>query len=190
MDRGEVTISYSDLIYSLLPDRYCRIYSDPSSSSIRPLSLVFMSHFSWTWFGKILISTSTSTQADLPIQNSDFDLPSNLGFYVVYLKSSVLGPLLFTGTLYNSSWLCHLEELGSSTTFMLMIPNCTFLSLLQLLNFFTMKCSPILSSDILSWMNSNKLLLESGSKTEFLLIGTKLTTAQIFSTHNSISTGQ
>ena len=41
-------------------------------------------------------------------------------------------------------------------------------------------------SDILSWMNSNKLLLNP-SKTEFLLIGTKTTTAQIFSTHNFIS---
>ena len=59
----------------------------------------------------------------------------------------------------------------SSTTFMLMIPNCTFLStpsnstssLEMLSNTF---------SDILSWMNSNKLRLNP-SKTEFLLIGTK-----------------
>ena len=63
------------------------------------------------------------------------------------------------------------QRTQSSTTFMLMIPNCTFSftpsnstsSLEMLSNTF---------SDILSWMNSNKSLLNP-SKTEFLLIGTK-----------------
>ena len=41
-------------------------------------------------------------------------------------------------------------------------------------------------SYVLSWMNSNKLLLNS-STTEFLLVGTKTRTTEIFSTPNFIS---
>ena len=89
-------------------------------------------------------------------------------FLVVYLKVPSLAHFfsLFIQLLLALSS----QRTQSNTTSMLMTPSCTFLSLLQIQASLEMLSNTF--SDILSWMNSNKLLLNP-SKTEFLLIGTK-----------------
>ena len=91
------------------------------------------------------------------LRQSPSKIPLHLSqiFLVVYLKVSSLAHFfsLFIQLLLALSS----PRTQSNTTSMLMIPSCTFLSLLQiqLLHF---KYSNTFS-DILSWMNSNKLLL-------------------------------
>ena len=144
------------------------IYLLPSILSIIPsffivfnIGLVFM----------VLLLTGFHLSSPHVLKQSPSKIPLHLSqiFLVVYLKVPSLAHFfsLFIQLLLALSS----RRTQSSTTFMLMIPNCTFLSLLQtqLLHFEMLSNT---FSDILSWMNSNKLLLNP-SKTEFLLIGTK-----------------
>ena len=144
------------------------IYLLPSILSIIPsffivfnIGLVFM----------VLLLTGFHLISPHVLKQSPSKIPLHLSqiFLVVYLKVPSLAHFfsLFIQLLSALSS----QRTQSSTTFMLMIPNCTFLLLLQT-QLLHLKCLSNTFSDILSWMNSNKLLLNP-SKTEFLLIGTK-----------------
>ena len=108
----------------------------------------------------------------LALRQSQSVIPSlhSLLSPVVYPKIPyVLGPLLFT--LYTTPLGSVISKIPSNTICTLMTPSCTSLSLLQIL-LYLLKTLTNTFTDILSWMNLNKLLLNP-SKTEFLFIGTK-----------------
>ena len=151
---------------------FCSIYLLPSILSIIPscfivfnIGLVFM----------VLLLTLTGFHLISPhvLKQSRSKIPLRLSqiFLVAGQEGSGLDRLLFD-SLCNSSWLCHVGELrGSNRVCRLMIPRCTFLLVLQT----QVLAIDMLSntySDIGSWINSNKLLLNPSS-TEFLLIGLK-----------------
>ena len=98
MDRGEVTSSYSSWFICCL--RYCRSFHPSSSSS----TLVWSSwYFSWL----VLILSHLTFSSSLHPK-----------FHFIFLKSFLWCTSRFRPwstsflSLYNSSWLCHLEELN------------------------------------------------------------------------------
>ena len=133
----------------------------PSFFIVFNIGLVFM----------VLLLTGFHLISPHVLRQSPSKIPLHLSqiFLVVYLEVPSLAHFfsLFIQLLLALSY----QRIQSNTTSMLMTPSCTFLSLLQI-PLFHLKYSPNTFSDILSWMNSNKLLLNP-SKTEFLLIGTK-----------------
>ena len=129
MDRGEVT-SLFFLIY-LLPSILLII---PSFLIVFNIGLVFM----------VLLLTGFHLISPHVLKQSPSKIPLHLSqiFLVVYLKVPSLAHFfsLFIQLLLALSS----QRTQSSTTFMLMIPNCTFLSLLQT-QLLHLKCSPVLS---------------------------------------------
>ena len=103
------------------------------------------------------------------LRQSPSKIPLRLSqiFLVVYLKVPSLAHFfsLFIQLLLALSS----PRTQSNTTSMLMTPSCTFLSLLQI-QLLHLKYSLILSSDILSWMNSNKLLLNPSKLNSYSLV--------------------
>ena len=99
-------------------------------------------------------------------------------FHFVFLKSILWCTSRFRPwstsfhSLYNPPWICHFQELNQIP------PLCWWHPAIQVISVSPSNSTSSLEilsntfSDILSWMNSNKLLLNP-SKTEFLLIGTK-----------------
>ena len=133
----------------------------PSFFIVFNIGLVFM----------VLLLTGFHLISPHALRQSPSKIPLHLSqiFLVVYLKVPSLAHFfsLFIQLLLALSS----QRTQSNTTSMLMTPSCTFLSLLQI-QLLHLKILSNTFSDILSWMNSNKLLLNP-SKTEFLLIGTK-----------------
>ena len=144
------------------------IYLLPLILSIIPSFLHRLQHWfglhgtSLDWFSSYLTSRSQA----ISIQNSTSSF-SNLSCGVP--QGSVLGPLLFTlyttplGSVISKNSIKYHLYADDTQLYISFTPSNSTSSLEMLSNTF---------SDILSWMNSNKLLLNP-SKTEFLLIGTK-----------------
>ena len=157
------------------------IYLLPSILSIIPsffivfnIGLVFM----------VLLLTGFHLISPHVLKQSPSKIPPHRSqiFLVVYLKVPSLAHFfsLFIQLLLALSS----QRTQSSTTFMLMIPNCTFLSLLQT-QLLHLKCSPILSLTYSpGWTLTN---CSSIHPNWILTHWYKTTTAQIFSTHNFIS---
>ena len=145
------------------------IYLLPSILSIIPsffivfnIGLVFM----------VLLLTGFHLISPHVLKQSPSKIPLHLSqiFLVVYLKVPSLAHFfsLFIQLLLALSS----RRTQSSTTFMLMIPMQLYISFTPSNSTSSLEMLSNTFSDILSWMNSNKLLLNP-SKTEFLLIGTK-----------------
>ena len=107
----------------------------------------------------------------LALRQSQSMIPSlhSLLFPVVYPKVPYLAhSFSLSIQLLSARWS---QKIPSNTICTLMTPSCTSPSLLLIL-LYVLKTLTTTFTDILSWMNLNKLLLNP-SKTEFLLIGTK-----------------
>ena len=148
--------SYSSWFICCL--RYCRSFHPSSSSS----TLVWTSwYFSWL----VLILSHLTFSSSLHPK-----------FHFIFLESflwctSRFGPWPTSfHSLYNSSWLCHLKELNQIPPLCWWHPAVHSFTPSNSTSSLEMLSKTF--SDILSWMNSNKLLFNP-SKTEFLLIGTK-----------------
>ena len=106
------------------------------------------------------------------LRQSPSKIPLHLSqiFLVVYLK---VPPLAHFFSLFIQLLLAlSSPRTQSNTTSMLMTPSLLYISFTPSNSTSSLEILSNTFSDILSWMNSNKLLLNP-SKTEFLLIGTK-----------------
>ena len=158
-ENRNISTRHNKIIKNLV---HYRLSANPPPSLTNSLRLMhwFGLHgTSLDWFSSYLTSRS--------LKQSPSKIPLHLSqiFLVVYLKVPSLAHFF---SLFIHSWLCHLEELNQvppddTQLYISFTPSNSTSSLEMLSNTF---------SDILSWMNSNKLLLNP-SKTEFLLIGTK-----------------
>ena len=160
MDRGEVTSL-------ILLDSYLLLLIlsiIPSFSLIFKIGLVLMV-FLLNWFTSYLSSRSQAVSI-----NDSISAFSTLSCGVP--QGSILGPLLFTfyttplGSVISKNSLKYQNIICTLMYTQLYI---SFTPMNSALSFATL--TPTFT-DILSWMNLNKLLLNP-SKTEFLLIGTK-----------------